>query len=350
MNNHSIRYARQYGLLLVFLFALRGELAAQSVNERENGVWTPTRFEDANPSLPTLFVASDSTAATGGRTTRGWGAVLIDYFDTNRLNIINRAVGGRSFRTFTREGRWDQIVENLKAGDFVIIEFGHNDGGGARNSRGRGDEPGIGDETETVVGRDGREEIVHTFGWYLRKYIRDTRSKGATPIVSTTTVRNLWGEGRVERGMGRMRDWAEEVAKQEKAIFIDHSNLGADHYERIGQAAASLYHPQDHSHTNVAGAIANAETFLAGLAAKADVTLNEFLNEKGRSIEAVAEQTHWGTFLPKRDRRQSSSLRSADRDNTKPDYGVDRQGRRLRFPPGVEPGMQAPGMGAPGGG
>ncbi|MCA9218480.1 MAG: rhamnogalacturonan acetylesterase, partial [Planctomycetales bacterium] len=342
MNRQSKRHSLQHALFLVTLSVFLSELQAQTTHERENGIWTSTTFEDAKPDLPTLFVASDSTAATGGRTTRGWGAVLIDYFDVSKLNIINRAVGGRSFRSFTREGHWDQIVEHLKEGDFVIIEFGHNDGGGAHNSRGRGDVPGISDETETVIGRDGKEEIVHTFGWYLRKYIRDARSKGATPIVSTTTVRNLWGDGRVERGMGNMRDWAEEVAKQENAIFIDHSNLGADHYEKVGREAATTYHPQDHTHTNVAGAIANAETFLAGLRANSDAGLNQYLNDKGRSIEPVAKQPHWGTFRPNRDRASSGNKAPPNQNDVRPDYGVDRRGRKLRWPPGVEPGMPHP--------
>ena len=324
--------------IIALLIFSSSDASGQVDHPRENGKWSSTRFEDRNEDLPTVYVVSDSTAATGRTNTRGWGAVLLDYFDDERINVINRAVGGRSFRTFTREKRWEQIVEVLKPGDFVIIELGHNDGGGARNPRGRGDVPGIGDETETVTRPDGSKEIVHSFGWYLRKYVRESRDKGATPIVSTTTVRNLWGDGRVERGMGRMRDWAEEVAKQEAAFFIDHSNLAADHYERVGREESTKYHPQDHTHTNVSGAIVNAETFIAGLRANAAISLNKFLNAQGRSIEAVAPQPHWGTFSPPRQPRRRAPVPSQAR----PGYGVDRRGRPLRFPPGVEPGMPHP--------
>ncbi|MCA9265747.1 MAG: rhamnogalacturonan acetylesterase, partial [Planctomycetales bacterium] len=335
--NKSDRIAPSLGVAMLLLTAMFSDRCRGQVDHprEQEGRWTPTGFESINSALPTLFIASDSTAATGNSVTRGWGAVLIDYFDRERINIINRAVGGRSFRSFTREGRWDQIVEALKPGDYVIIEFGHNDGGGAQNSRGRGDVPGIGDETETVAGPDGSTEVVHTFGWYLRKYITEAKAKGATPIVSTTTVRNLWGGGRVERGMGHMRDWAEEVARLEKSFFIDHSNLAADHYERVGQEASTKYHPQDHTHTNVSGAIVNAETLIAGIRTAEDLELNQFLNAQGLAIAPVARQPHWGTFSPPRAHVNS-------KDAGAPDFGVDRKGRKLRFPPGVEPGMQHP--------
>lgn len=270
---------------------------------RDEGPWTPTSFEKVNPELPTLVIASDSTAATGRPRTRGWGAVLMDYFDQDQINVVNAAVGGRSFRSFTREGRWQRIVEQLKPGDFVIIEFGHNDGGDPRNSKGRGDVRGIGDDTVVIQQPDGTEEIVHSFGWYLRKYIRETREKGATPIVSTTTVRNIWGDGKVERGMGQMREWALQVAQQENAPFVDHSNIAADVYEELGPEKTKSFHPQDHTHTNIDGAVLNAETLIAGLRTLEDLPLLEFMNEKGRSIEAHPEGENWGTYNPRSSRR-----------------------------------------------
>lgn len=265
---------------------------------RDQGPWTPTSFDETNPNLPTLVIASDSTAATGRPATRGWGAVLMDYFDLDRINLVNAAVGGRSFRSFTREGRWQRIVDRLKPGDFVIIEFGHNDGGDPRNSKGRGDVRGIGDETVTIDGPDGSQEVVHTFGWYLRNYIREARAKGATPIVSTTTVRNIWGDGRVERGMGQMREWAERVAREENAPFVDHSNLTADEYEKLGPEVTKHFHPQDHTHTNIDGAVLNAETLIAGLSGLREMPLVEFLNDEGRAITPRPPQEHWGTFGP----------------------------------------------------
>lgn len=266
---------------------------------RDDAPFTPTRFAAAKPNLPTLFIAGDSTAATGKPTRRGWGAVLIDFFDTSRLNIINRAAGGRSFRTFTREGRWGEIVNHLKPGDFVIIEFGHNDDGVPARSRNRRDLPGIGNETMVVTDPNGARETVHTFGWYARKYIRDTRAKGATPILSTTTVRNKWHGNRVERGVGHMLDWAREVAKQEHALFVDHSDITADVYEKMGFDAVQKFFPGDHTHTDTAGAIVNARTLIAGLKTLAGIgPILSALNAKGRSIEPHPPRNDWGTYHP----------------------------------------------------
>lgn len=271
---------------------------------RDAQPFAPTNFDAINPALPTLFIAGDSTATTGNPTHRGWGAVLIDYFDTSKLNLINRAVGGRSFRSFTREGRWDQIVNHLKPGDFVIIEFGHNDGGGAHSRSRRGDVPGIGDETVTVTGPNDSNEVVHSYGWYTRKYIRDTKAKGATPIVSTTTVRNIWHGDKVERGMGRMLDWAKQVAQQENALFLDHSNIIADVYEKMGFDAVQPLHPADHTHTSTAGAIVNAEALIAGLKTLKGVNpILYALNAKGRALQPIGPNKNWGTYSPPRPTR-----------------------------------------------
>ena len=235
------------------------------------------------------------------------GALLVDYFDTNKVNVINRARGGRSFRTFYGEGLWKQIVDALKPGDFVIIEFGHNDGGGARSRTGRGDVPGTGDETDEVTKRDATKEIVHTYGWYERTFIRDAKAKGATPIVSSPTVRNIWsnpnakfrdatitsqttnynaGNDQVERRMGRMFDWAKEVAEQEHVTFLNHSDSTADLLEKMGRERASRFFPADHTHTSTDGAIVNAETLIACLKAVPNLPLLKFLNDKGKAIAA----------------------------------------------------------------
>lgn len=289
------------GACLFGLAALgRAQPATPEVSSpRDAAPFAPSEFEQADPALPTLFIAGDSTATTGNPTHRGWGAVLIDYFDPSKLNIINRAVGGRSFRSFTREGRWDEIVNHLRPGDFVIIELGHNDGGDPANSKGRGDVPGTGDETVDVAGRNGTTETVHTYGWYTRKYIRETKTKGATPIVSTTTVRNKWHDDKVERGMGGMLDWAQQVAAEENALFLDHSDITADLYEEMGFDAVQKFFPADHTHTSTAGAIVNAETLVAGLGTLTGIDpILHALNDQGRAIEPHAPNENWGTYSP----------------------------------------------------
>ncbi|HWA09682.1 MAG TPA: rhamnogalacturonan acetylesterase [Opitutaceae bacterium] len=274
---------------------------------RDDQPWSPTDFAAANPKLPTLVIAGDSTASTGDTAHRGWGAVLIDYFDPVRVNVVNRAIGGRSFRTFYGEGAWQKVVDGLKPGDFVVIEFGHNDGGPVADGPARGDLPGVGDETQVVTKPNGASETVHTYGWYTRTFIRDVKAKGATPIVSSTTVRNMWSnpnasfrdavitkkkdgyrpaDDRVERGMGHMLEWARQVAAEEHVAFLDHSNITADTYEKAGREETAKFFPADHTHTSTEGAIRNAETLIAGLKALPDQPLVAFLNEKGKAIPA----------------------------------------------------------------
>ena len=261
--------------------------AAVAYSPRDDqGGWTSGEFASANPNLPTLVVAGDSTAATGDPAHRGWGAVLVDYFDTNKVNLVNRARGGRSFRTFLGEGAWQQIVDALKPGDWVVIEFGHNDGGSVTSAQGRADLPGIGDETQDVTNQTGKVETVHPYGWYLRKFIRDAKQKGAIPIVSSTTVRNIWTGGKVERGLGHMLEWARQVADQEKVPFLDHCNITADRYERMSQAKVAAFFPADHTHTSTEGARKNAETLIAGLKALPNLPLVNFLNDQGKAIAA----------------------------------------------------------------
>ncbi|MDE3198593.1 MAG: lysophospholipase, partial [Acidobacteriota bacterium] len=143
-----------------------------------------------NPSLPRLFIAGDSTAADGIPNAIGWGRPFPSFFDPQRINIVNEAKGGRSSRTFITEGLWDRLMADVKQGDYVIIQFGHNDGGEINGARiARGSLPGLGEETEEIDNQlTGQHEVVHTFGWYLRKMVRETGEKGATPILFSLTV------------------------------------------------------------------------------------------------------------------------------------------------------------------
>ena len=157
---------------------------------------------------------------------------------------------------------------------------------GANSPTGRGDVPGTGDDTVEVTKRDGTKETVHSFGWYLRTYIQDVKAKGATPIVSTATVRNVWTDGHVERVMGRVQEWDKQVAGEEKTAVIDHSSITADVYEAMGGAAVAKFFPADHTHTSTDGAILNAKTLIAGLKAIPDMPLVHDLNADGAAVEA----------------------------------------------------------------
>src|SRR4029079_15953822 len=130
----------------------------------------PTRVA----SLPAIFVAGNSTAARGaGERQQGWAVPFADYFDTTKVSVVNRARGGRSSRTFVSEGLWERLIADVRPGDIVLIEFGHNDGGAINDTlRARVSIPGLGDDSVAIDNRiTKRHEVVHTFGWYMRKMI-----------------------------------------------------------------------------------------------------------------------------------------------------------------------------------
>lgn len=256
-----------------------------STNPRDQLPFTNSNIAGVNPSLPTLFIAGDSTAATGSFAARGWGALLVDYFDTSKVNLVNRGVGGARFNGYITQ-YWPAIVEAIKPGDFVVIEFGHNSG----------PLPGIGDETQEQAARGGGPPTqLHTHGWYLKKFINDVREKKGIPIASTITLRKRWSEdGKIERlkeqvvGQGGMSDWTRQVAANEKVLLVDHSNIIGDIYDRIGkEEVAKLFATEaEYLHPNTAGAVINCEAFIAGLKIIPDMPLVNYLNEKGKAIPA----------------------------------------------------------------
>jgi lysophospholipase L1-like esterase len=248
-----------------------------------------------NPALPTLWVAGDSTAARGaGAAQQGWAVPFADYFDPAKVNVANRARGGRSSRTFITEGLWAQLLAQVKPGDVVLIQFGHNDGGGAINAeppgshrplRARASLPGLGEEQQeidNVVTK--KHEVVHTFGWYLRKMIADTRAKGATPILMSLTVRNEWRDGKIERGNGEFGKWTREVAEAAGVPFVDVTNLVADQLEPMGPAAVKALYPRDSTHFNAIGADLHAAQVVAGLKHLQPSPIGHWLSAKGEAV------------------------------------------------------------------
>jgi lysophospholipase L1-like esterase len=237
--------------------------------------------------IPSLFIAGDSTASNGEE--NGWGSHLQKFFDPNRLMVINRARGGRSSRTFITEGLWDGIVAELKAGDIVLIQFGHNDGGPVNDAyRARGSIRSLGEETEEIDNQvTGKHEVVHTYGWYLRKMIEDTRGKGATPIILSLTARNVWSDGKVERS-GIFSKLARQVAEQAGVNFIPIREMTADQYEILGPVRVRELFPVDHTHTGPDGAFLNAAIVVSGLKALESCPATQYLNDEGQRVAPYA--------------------------------------------------------------
>jgi lysophospholipase L1-like esterase len=232
---------------------------------------------------PTVYVIGDSTASNADR--RGWADPFADYFDAARIKVVNRARAGRSSRTFLTEGLWEKVAADLKPGDYVLIQFGHNDGGPIDKDRARGSLPGLGPESKEFTMPGGAKETVYTFGHYMKRFIADTRAKGANPIVLSLTVRNIWRQGRVERGSGRFSQWSEELSKIEKAPFVDATNAIADRYEKMGEARVKPLFPQDHTHTSPEGADIVASLVVAGLKGIQSPLL-QYLSPKGQWVAA----------------------------------------------------------------
>ena len=244
----------------------------------------------ANAALPTIYLEGDSTVRVGTPGERGWGDELATFFDTTKVNIVNHAIGGRSSRTFQTEGRWKASLAMVKAGDYVIFQFGHNDAGPVNdNSRARGTLRGVGEETQEIDNMLTKQhEVVHTYGWYMRQYARDTKAKGATAIICSPIPHKTWVNGKVARVAPTYGGWAREVAKEEGVMFVDLNEIIAEGYEKIGPAAVEPLFGDPHTHTSVAGAQFNARCVVAGLRGLPGAPLDGYLSAAGRGVEAFS--------------------------------------------------------------
>jgi rhamnogalacturonan acetylesterase len=239
---------------------------------------------DQNKVKPTIYIIGDSTvkngSGNGGGGLWGWGDFMYEQLDTMKISIKNFARGGRSSRTFITEGLWDNILSRVKPGDFVIMQFGHNDGGAVNDSsRARGTIRGTGEEIQEIDNiLTKKHEVVHSFGWYMRKYITDTKAKGATPVVCSLIPRNDWKDGKVIRASESYGKWAAEAAKSGGAFFIDLNEIIAVHYEAIGEKeVTSKFFLTEHTHTTQAGAKLNAQSVAEGIKSLKGCELSKYL-------------------------------------------------------------------------
>ena len=166
----------------IFIFAAIGMVFAD--DERPVVDASKIREEKIfNASLPTFHIVGDSTVKSGGVNGMvGWGERIKPFFETNKINVVNHAIGGRSARTYFTEGRWQKVADAIKLGDFVIVQFGHNDQGriGDPANKHRADGQGTGDEVVEDTLAAGTKEQVHTFGWYMSKFTAEAKARGAT--------------------------------------------------------------------------------------------------------------------------------------------------------------------------
>ncbi|MET0396417.1 MAG: rhamnogalacturonan acetylesterase [Longimicrobiaceae bacterium] len=159
----------------------------------------------ALPERPTtLYLAGDSTLAHKLVTRRpetGWGEALQQYFDVDQVRVENHARNGRSTRTFIEEGRWQALVDALKPGDYVFIQFGHNDGS---------------------VDKADRYTPPADFRRNLARFVDETRGKGAIPVLLTPVRRRKFDSaGVLVDTHGEYPALVRAVARQERVPLID---------------------------------------------------------------------------------------------------------------------------------
>jgi lysophospholipase L1-like esterase len=253
----------------------------------------------ANPNLPTLWLIGDSTVRNGSlgdgsnMNQWGWGAPLEYYFDQSKINVVNRALGGTSSRSFYNV-QWKRVVPLLKSGDFVIMQFGANDNNGNLTgpSAGRASLNGVGDDTQPYTdARSGQPETVHTYGWYLKQYIAEARAQGVTPIVCSLTPRKIWDDdGRIHRDAANYAGWAKDGAASTNAPFVDLNEISARKFDALGKEQSDLRFvpsPTEHTHTDWYGAVINAESVVGGLKALSGDPLAAYFSARGAAVPAV---------------------------------------------------------------
>ncbi len=270
--------------LIVYLLPAQ-KLLAQNANERD--IQFPRA---ANSELPSVYLIGDSTvrngAGDGANGQWGWGSFLENWFDTSEVNVVNRAIGGRSSRTYITQGYWNQLMELLKPGDVVLIQFGHNDASPVNDtSRARGVLDGIGDDREHITNKlTGEEETVYTYGKYLRTYISDIRDKGATPVICSPVPTH----GEVIAKLEEFSTWAGQVAAAEGVGFLDLNEIISRKYEEASQDQVEAYFVDDRVHTTREGAQFSAKMVAAALKGLQRNPVAHLLSE---NAEDVAPET-----------------------------------------------------------
>lgn len=171
-----------------------------------------------------LYVIGDSTAASyppDRYPLTGWAQLLQEFLDPETLQVENRARSGRSARSFLEEGAWGDLVDQLCRGDYVLIQFGHNDA--KVEDPARYTDPGT------------------TYRHYLKTYIQDARARGAIPIVLTSIHRNAWTDDTaITDTLGGYPQAARDVAREMEAPLIDLHALTGRFFERLGREQTSL--------------------------------------------------------------------------------------------------------------
>lgn len=259
-----------------------------------------------NDHVTTIFIIGDSTAAnkdiSGGKKERGWGMALQCYFN-DEIRVDNHAVNGRSSKSFIDEGRWQKVVDAIRPGDYVIIQFGHND---EKPKADRHTDPGS------------------TFDYNLAKFVRETREKGGIPVLMNCVVRRnffvnapendddeklrtttfkdgvkmIEGDSLIDTH-GLYRIAPRDVAKRMNVVFIDANKITHNLEQELGREKSKKLHMwfkpgeepsvpkgrQDNTHYNVWGAHVVAGLLASAIAEEIPV-LRPFIVDADYSVDS----------------------------------------------------------------
>jgi DNA sulfur modification protein DndE len=235
----------------------------------------------------TIFIASDSTAATYAENRypqTGWGQMLQCALDG--ATVDNRAIGGRSTRTFVGEGRWDRLIADVKAGDTVLIQFGHNDANRTRPER------------YTPAATDYRQ--------YLKRFVADVRARQATPVILTPVARRSFDGTAAQADFAEYSSVARIVARETGTALLDLETLsrrwltdaGSErarafylHYP-AGQVAAFPNGIEDDTHFSELGARHVAD-LVAGELVRLDLPVSSAIKADRSSLTRNTPRGDW---------------------------------------------------------
>lgn len=208
-------------------------------------------------SVPTIYLAGDSTVVDQDKEPwAAWGQMLPVFFN-NKVAIANHAESGETIRSFETERRWDKIMSTLRSGDWLMIQFAHND-----------QKPGNG-----FVPISQYKEL-------LRKYIELARGRGAHSVLVTSMNRRTFNaEGKIELTLGDYPAAMREVVKEESVPLIDLNAMSKTLYEAMGPEGtlhAFVHYPantfpdqpealKDNTHFNSYGALELAKCVVQGM-------------------------------------------------------------------------------------
>ena len=201
--------------------------------------------------LPTLYLAGDSTVTDqGAGSSASWGQVLPRFF-APEIAVANHAESGETLKSFVTELRLDKLLSTLEAGDWVMIQFGHND-----------------QKTEWP---QTYAEAATTYRYWLRTYVAEVRRRGATPILVTSPERrNFDATGHIVPSLGDYADAVRAVARDEAIALIDLNQMSIRFYEALGPVHspwAFADEGRDKTHHSMYGAYSLARMMVEGLRA-----------------------------------------------------------------------------------